>query len=422
MAPREAPASLPYLYVEGNSNKVYWALPVAQSWSSTTSGSDSDLGSFKSIKSSTSPFQRASLPVVGNTHSLILSDTPKYPHHRGLLRSKSDSAIDRPRSSNNQLAPISHLEQSTSNSPTPPLSPIFEHSAYSLKTVPEELEGRTRNTKTYDSTSALCEPDWDSFQPAIDKPLLESHYPLNLEGYDQAQSFPNSSKLLASTRSDPKPPTLNEHRPVPSSRSYARTNSQILHKPSTGFPSANLTSGSRSNSFETAPTSPEVSSDSFETALMSPKASNTDLDPVVIKSTSDPLTPAKESIANTGSGNFRELQLPQTPNGNADTHHPQRSPNTIAANSSLFRPQAEKYILDDDEAYISNSSFPQRPGSPFSPPEHFSAQEPAPVRRGLARDGLLTAAMHDAVNDATALYDSINLRTPSPSEASTLFN
>lgn len=87
-------------------------------------------------------------------------------------------------------------------------------------------------------------------------------------------------------------------------------------------------------------------------------------------------------------------------------------------NDSLSRPQLEQSMLVHNEAYVSDSSFPRRPNSPFSP--HIGAQEP-PLHEKLVHSVLLTAAMHTAVNEAAALYDSVKRDgVLSPSEASIL--
>lgn len=397
--PCEAPAGLPNLY----------SLPSTQSWTS-----DSDLGSFKSIKSASSafPIQQLILPDTGNTpgpseHPHSLSTHPIFPD--------TCLAIDSPRSMN-QLTSISRLEQSTS--PSPPSSPISEYSAYSFKPVAEEPESSTNHTKSYEPIpGALCGPHRDLFKPTIDKSLFEHNHPQNLEEYVQARSLPSPSKLIRSTRSAAKPTTLNRQSTVSSS---ARRSSR--YESHAGFPFSDSTSDSKTNSFETAPSSPLVgsdSSDSFETAPTSPKASE-DLDPPIINSSLDPSMPANRTIVDKTSRNLQELQSRQTLNRNADAHRPtaQRSPNIFPMNDSLSRPQLEQSMLVHNEAYVSDSSFPRRPNSPFSP--HIGAQEP-PLHEKLVHSVLLTAAMHTAVNEAAALYDSVKRDgVLSPSEASIL--
>lgn len=381
MAPRKAPSSLPNLHFEG-----------------TQSRSDSDLGSFKFIESSfTFSLQHSTLPATGDARPLILPNAPNYPHNYsdspGLSRFKSSSAIDRPRSGTNQLFPISHPEQSsTPNSPSLPLSPTSEYSSYSLRTVSEELGIRTSSTKSYESTPALCGPGWDLFKSTIDKALLEPSHTTSFKGYVPAQSFPNPSKLPRSTRSYLKPPTLSGHPPAPPTRSHSSTKS----RPRTGLSSSNLPS--ESSYFETAPTSPDVSSGSFATAPMSPAAAN-------------------KSIISNNSVNFHNFQ-PHMRNENADVYRPfsSKSTNPIAMNNSLFRPQVEQSVFADDKAYVSDSSFPQRPDSLFSPSSHIRAQEPL-IPKGKVHGGFFTTAMYAAVNDAAVLYQD---RVLDSSEASPL--
>ncbi|KJA21686.1 hypothetical protein HYPSUDRAFT_55385 [Hypholoma sublateritium FD-334 SS-4] len=398
-----APTNQPNINVETNQNEAYRLQSLPRS--PCPLSSDSGSGSVKSFKSSTNLHCRSS-SLNRDTYSLQLFSAPPKSSHsydidtnlnplRPPSRSKDGPDLRRAairdlksyanKGSASSVNNINSTVCSLRNLPNPPGSrPISSKSSSgSFKSARDRMKRRTTNTKTSESPPSPTSSEYFFTHNSGEHLLAPQPRSPSLNGCVEAYFQPNFT-MLPVPASSQMLPRVSSYIPMctPSIQllpGTVRRKNQILLSPPPGL----VLSEPGADSFETTLASPNSSPYSFKTALTS------------LELGSGSFTHAIESSRN----------MLEPRDGNVDAHRSAtRSLNSTLKNDvppSLPLPQQS---IINGEMDVSDSQSPHRSKSLFSPPDLRKSSPP----KGPVHDGsLLTPAIHVAVNEAAALYDSI---------------
>ncbi|KJA23427.1 hypothetical protein HYPSUDRAFT_54375 [Hypholoma sublateritium FD-334 SS-4] len=342
--------------------------------------SDSESGSFKSLKSSVGFFHHTLvLEFNGGTSSTFtLSRRSSKTFHKDSHPITLGATLSINSSPNQQSLFVDDSQH------LPPQLTLSESSLHSLDSAPETLKSRanlfTDNTNSPDSPSTATLPFGSVFKPTVDKSLLEPQHPLTLDGYVQAHSPSNPMTLPGSNSTQKfKNPHPGYH--LPAYSPLIRTPTTQAHR---NVPTSGFASESGSDCFITALTSFQTNSgDSFETAP----------------------TSFRSKPANKSSINIVEPQLHPASNSNRDKSRPAalKLPDSALMDNIPNVLRHKWTIFANDRAFAFNRSTLQRSASFFLP--HPRAEKPPPRRDPVHDGSLLTPAIHTAVNEALALFD-----------------
>ncbi|KJA21114.1 hypothetical protein HYPSUDRAFT_203296 [Hypholoma sublateritium FD-334 SS-4] len=366
-------------YYDGNAD-LSWLLQPGSPVSS-----DSESGSFKSLKSSAGFFHHTLvLEFNEGTNTFTLPRRSSKTFHKDSHPITLGATLSINSSPNQQSLFVDdglHL---------PPQPALSESSFHSADSAPENLKSRANlfmdSTYSPDSPPTATLPFDSVFEPTVDKSLLEPQHPLTLDGYVQAHSPSNLMTLPGSNSTQKfKNPLPDDHLPAYSPSIRPPTTQAHRNVPTSGSASE-----SGSDCFMTASASFESNSGfSFETAPMSIRSGSVYSNP-----------------ANKSSVNMLEPQLHPTPNRNVDKRRPAalKLPNPALMDNIPPNLLRHKWtIFANDKAFAFNRSTLQRSASFFLP--HPRAEEPPPRKDPVHDGSLLTPAIHTAVNEALALFD-----------------